>query len=240
MLISRDQRIAGMPAVEARELMRDIRECAASTAYVAERLDRSLTEATSILEQLALEGFVEPVEARMRAGLLRGADEIGRPASMTEGDWWGTTVAGNALSKARIGKRMPRAKATELLDGLIERVVELNGDPDGAFTVESVSVFGSYADRDRDEVGDVDVSVIFRRRLDGDEYMARCLAAADEAESTGHRFSTYHDRLSHLEMTFRRRIRGRSPRLDVQFTQAGGDPRLPPGVTLRQVYDVSS
>ena len=240
MLISRDQRIAGMPAVEVRELMRDIRECAASTAYVAERLDRSLSEAASILEHLALEGFVERVEVRMRAGLLRAAEEVGRAASMTEGVWWGTTVAGNALSKARIGKRMPRAKATELLDGLIERVAELNGEPHGAFTVESISVFGSYADPDRDELGDVDVSVTFRRRVDGDDYVARCLAAADEAESAGHRFSTYHDRLSHLEMAFRRHVRGRSPRLDVQFTQAGEDPWLPPGVTLRQVYDASA
>lgn len=110
MLISRDLRIAGMPAVEARELMRDIRECAASTAYVAARLDRSLSEAASILEQLALEVCVAPVEIRMRAGLLRSAEEVGRAASMMEGVWWGTTVAGNALSKARIGKRMPRAK----------------------------------------------------------------------------------------------------------------------------------
>lgn len=240
MLISRDQRIAGIPAVQARELMRDIREYAATTAYVAERLERPLSEAASILDQLAHEGLVECVEPGVRAGVLRSGEEAGQPMSVTEEALWGTTVSGNALSKARIGKRMPRAKATELLDSLVERVVAMNDDPDAAFTVESISVFGSYADPDRDEVGDVDVSVMFRRRLGGDEYMARCLAAADEAEIGGRRFSTYHDRLSHLEMTFRRHVRGRSPRLDVQFTPVGGDPRLPQGVTLRRVYPEAS
>lgn len=233
MLISRDQTIAGIPAVQARDLMRRIRECAVTVSYVAEFLGVADTEAKSILDRLEHEGFMCRVEPFSRGGTLTGVAEGDIPTK--ELAPWGTTIAGNALSKARIGRPMPRAQAEGLLDGLIARAAAVNEDPTGVFTVESVSVFGSFADPAREQVGDVDVHVVFSRRVDGDEFLERCLAAADAAAEQGHRFATHHDRLTYLEMSFRRQIRGPSSRLDVQFDNPD-NLRLPPDVTLRTVF----
>jgi predicted nucleotidyltransferase len=80
---------------------------------------------------------------------------------------------------------MPRRQAQALLDDLISRAIAVNEDPGGAFFVNRISVFGSFADPSRGEVGDVDVQVQFDRRVEGDEFIERAQAAADEAERAG-------------------------------------------------------
>lgn len=233
-LIGRDQTIAGLSAVAARDLMRRVRECAVTLGYLADLLDIPDTQARSIIDALHTEGLLCRVDRHDRSFTLVGrADPDGMDAGL---EWWGTTIAGNALGKARIGKPMTRPQAQRLLDQLIERVIAVNADAASVLSVVAVDVFGSFADPERDQVGDVDVLVMFDRRVDGDEFIERSLAAADHAERQGRRFATFHDRLSHLEMSFRRDIRGRSPRLDVQFEPAGGQSRLPPGTTLHRVY----
>ncbi len=68
----------------------------------------------------------------------------------------GDEVTGNGLAKARIGKPMPRQKAAQLLDELLDRAATVNADHDSLFSVERIELFGSFADPDRQEVGDVD------------------------------------------------------------------------------------
>ena len=121
MLITRDGEIGGLPAVRARELMRSIRECAVSVGVVGDVLEVSDYEARAVVDRLASKGFLCRVEADSRPRALWKASEASTPSEEAKLELWGTTTAGNALSKARIGKPMPRSDAQALLDGLISR-----------------------------------------------------------------------------------------------------------------------
>jgi hypothetical protein len=231
MLIARDQEIAGIPAPRARDLMRTIRECRLTIGAVAEAMDMSHEEARDLIGRLADAGFVCCVGHGERRHALYLDGETDADAC------WGTTLAGNALSKARIGKPMPRRMAQELLDGLLERVAAVNADPDGLFTVERVEVFGSFTDSTRDLVGDIDVHLLFDRRVDGDEFIRRALNAAARAEDAGRRFNSHIDRLSFAELDLYRALPNGSPRLDIQFDAIGHEAPLPAGASTQVVYE---
>lgn len=135
---------------------------------------------------------------------------------------------------------MSRQKAAQLLDELLARAATVNAAHDSLFSVERIELFGSFADPDRQEVGDVDARVVFDRRVDGDEFLRRASAAAAEAETKGRRFNDPLDRLSFAEFEFQRFLRGRSRRLDIQFDGLGHEKPLPEGVVARVVYTRAS
>lgn len=111
-----------MPAVEARALMREIRESAVTIAAIAELLEIDRSEAANVVTRLADDGRMCRVEPFERSHTWHAESEVDSPDGSLE--YWGTTIAGNALAKARIGKPIPRAKAQVLLDGLVDRAKE--------------------------------------------------------------------------------------------------------------------
>lgn len=236
MLITREGEVGGLPAVQARDLMKTIREYAVSLGELALLLDTSAEEARRIVQRLEEHGYVCRVEPFTRCNILFTSDEVPPGTNADDLEYWGTTVTGNALSKARIGRPMSREKAAQLLDGLIVRAAAVNADHDSLFTVERIELFGSFADPGRREVGDVDVRLLFDRRVDGDEFIRQGLAAADEAEENGRRFNSHVERLGFVEREFQRFLRGRSPRLDIQFDAVGHESPLPDGVVTQVVY----
>lgn len=56
-------------------------------------------------------------------------------------------------------RRMHRKTADRLLAGAIERAKDINADPRYCYTIERMVVFGSYANSDRDDLGDLDIAV---------------------------------------------------------------------------------
>lgn len=237
MLITRDQQIAGLSAVDARALMRAIRDYSVTVGAVAELMNISTQEADDLIERLATAGLVCRVDRTQRSDCQYLEVEAASFREAEALDYWGTTLAGNALSKARIGKPMHRSKAEKLLEGLLDRVEAVNADPDGLFSVEKVEIFGSFADPTREMVGDVDAHVLFDRRVEGDEFIRRALDAADRAEDSGRSFNSHIDRLSFAELDFYRRLRNGSSRLDIQFDAVGHEDPLPPGATTQVVYE---
>lgn len=97
-------------------------------------------------------------------------------------------------------------------------------------------MFGSFAAGEADVVGDVDVCLVFARRVSGDRFIELSDVAAREAELKGKRFRSFIDRLMFLDQQFRRHLRGSSGRLDIQFSPAGSAPLLPEGVSVVVVY----
>lgn len=71
-----------------------------------------------------------------------------------------TTIAGNALAKAPIGMRMPRAEADRLLQGVINRAAEVNDSDGWLHWVPEIVLYGSLASAGDGPVGDVDVGVV--------------------------------------------------------------------------------
>ena len=129
---------------------------------------------------------------------------------------WTATVAGNAIGKARIGKRMPRAKAEALLAALIDRVREYNADDDRFYDIEWVEVFGSFA-RGESQVGDVDVRALATRRFDGDEFDRRRIAALNVPTTVVP--ASMMDQVYWPFMQMFRFVRGRSPAVDLQLDE---------------------
>jgi hypothetical protein len=85
--------------------------------------------------------------------------EEGRIARDDSGDWRPTELM-HELGMARIGAMLPRKKAEALVRKIIENAGELNSLPVTApeFYVTRLAVFGSYLDKDKDELGDLDIA----------------------------------------------------------------------------------
>ena len=124
-------------------------------ADVVSAFDVAAAGAAEVVERLRTAGVVALVPA-VDQGLYRCGD--GEQGQLI----WKTGVAGNAIAKARIGKRMSRADGQRLLEGLLVRVAQINADSDELYDIERVELFGSMLSDDASEVGDVDVRVLAR------------------------------------------------------------------------------
>jgi hypothetical protein len=56
-----------------------------------------------------------------------------------------TTIGGNALAKARIGRPMPRSEARRLCDGVVARAQGVNASDEWLHWVVEVGLYGSFA-----------------------------------------------------------------------------------------------
>lgn len=232
MLIQRDQVIAGRPAVEVRDLMRTMRRTAHTVAGLAAELEVSLPEATRLAAELSAAGLVETTES------YSGPYVVGREEDLANGEQpqlLVTTIAGNALAKARIGKRMPRREAQKLCDGVIARAKEVNASDRWLHWVVELSLYGSFAMPGDDPVGDIDLAVRLEQRYEHDDHMRR---NDDMIDADGARPQTIIDVLSYAEVKVLRHLRGRSPRVDLLQSGPRGT-GLPPGVTLVPLYQFS-
>jgi predicted nucleotidyltransferase len=212
MLISKDQTIAGIRAVQAREVVRFIGR-RWPDGIEASRLEEIVDDAPSVLRDLAASGYLEVVDT-----------------THSDGDRYQTTVAGNALRKARIGKPITMAKAAEVLAEFMLRMERMNDDPDELYRVDLVRVFGSYLDPSRTSFGDVDVAVLTSRRYERDEQSRRERVAGYAAVDAGRNLSIF-EILTFADQDFKRRLTGRSKLLDLEI-----DGDLPPGTTWMCVY----
>lgn len=134
MRITKDQIFEGLPAEQARHLMRAYRDPTGAW-NAAEILDVSEPDAGSALQRFCSGGYLKAEQ-----------DPMGRPA-------WTTTVMGNALAQASFAKPIKRATAERHLQGVVARARAYNADPDKLLTVTRLVVFGSYLDPDQDALG---------------------------------------------------------------------------------------
>lgn len=125
MRLSRDQLVEGLPAEQARELMRIFRREPGLTEDATKFLGLDEAHTAEVLERFAKTGYLEVVR--------RDRD----------GTWWFTTIQGNALANASFAKPITRATAQRHLDGFLERVRTYNADHVKPYTVTQVTVFGS-------------------------------------------------------------------------------------------------
>jgi len=101
--LSREDRIAGLPAQAARELMRRFRS-AQPEGVISEWIEPDGRSDAEIARALAADGW-----------LKINVDDLDGEA------WWETTTRGNALAQASFGKPITRATAARHLAAVIER-----------------------------------------------------------------------------------------------------------------------
>src|SRR5207248_8644989 len=81
------------------------------------------------------------------------------PSAYDASEFYRTTIAGNALAKARVGKPMARTDAVKLLEGVIARAEDANRSGRWLDWVVEIVLYGSLALEGDEPVGDVDVAV---------------------------------------------------------------------------------
>lgn len=208
MRIAATDTFGGLAARDAQRLLRHLYEPAAAAEFAA-AAELTEDEADARLHAFAAEAWVEPVT---------GTDGISR---------WRTTIAGNALAKARVGaKAMPRAEAEALLAQVIDNVERINTDDDEPYRVLRVELFGSLLDETAAEVTDVDMRVLFDARGTRDDLLHAVLDRYPGGVI---------DAVVRAQRALVRAITGGSRRVDVQLDEIEWR-SLPDGVVTRVVY----
>lgn len=124
---------------------------------------------------------------------------------------------GRRMAKSWPGKRLPGAKADEIIAKLLVRVAEVNSNNALIFYVQTPHVFGSYLS-DTPDLGDVDVAYSFAPRA---PYKGRATAASiARAEALGKYEGRFFDQLTFGSREVRSALRRVSPRLSlVEFDE---------------------
>jgi hypothetical protein len=165
-LIARGQTIGGVDAVALRQILRRLIDSVFTPAGFAHIAGCPPHEAADLFATLERGGLIESGADPLGAPLIVGIGESSDPPVL-----WRTTIAGNALAKARIGKPMRRDIAERHLAEVIARAGEFNDDPDELFYVEPIELFGSLTRPEPTHVGDIDLRVMLSRRLPGDGHV---------------------------------------------------------------------
>ncbi len=195
MRVSKSDTICGLAAPAARQLMR---------AYYDDRPVEVACDVLGVNQDAA--------QDQMRAFEAAGYVERSGLAHV-RGDWWATTVKGNALANASFGKPISRATAARLLGQVIDRARAYNADPSRLLTVTEIVAFGSYLDPAADPLGDLDLAVsTVRRDTDGQRYVDKVL---EYARASGRSFSAFHDRLFWPAWELRMILKNRSSALSM-------------------------
>jgi predicted nucleotidyltransferase len=150
---------------------------------------------------------------QMRAFEAAGYVERAKLARAADGDWWVTTVKGNALANASFGKPISRPTAARLLAEVIERARSYNADPARLLTITEIVVFGSYLDPSISRLGDLDLALsTVRRDTNRQRYVDKVL---EYARASGRSFSAFHDQLFWPARELRMILKNRSPAISI-------------------------
>ncbi|MCW2538763.1 MAG: hypothetical protein JWN95_488 [Frankiales bacterium] len=180
MRLTRSDRIVGLPAEQARTLLRQL-YAPTPQGFIDKWADTAddQDDDRSLAQKLAADGWL----------MAHHVDEDGET-------WWQTTVRGNALAQASFGRPVSRATAQRHLEAVIARAKSFNADPAYLVDIVELVVFGSYLDVDAATLGDLDLAVSFRSRIPSDtDPEEQTRIQLDYARASGRTFNTFIDQL---------------------------------------------
>lgn len=131
------------------------------------------------------------------------------------------TIKGRALGMARAAKPIRRATAERLVAEFLRRVEEVNEAPDLLFWVDEAVVFGSFV-TDSPTLGDVDVAVIYARRIGPTLWTTRSKQRVAMAQSNGRWFRGIIDKIQWPQREVELRLRKGSGALHIHDLRIEG------------------
>ena len=81
--------------------------------------------------------------------------------------------------------RLKRSTADRLLDGVKERIIEVNMSDRFVYGVNRAVVFGSYVNSDINMLGDLDIGVELKSKYEGEEHKLMCDKKCEESKLPG-------------------------------------------------------
>ena len=217
MRISKDETIAGHPALNVRGFLRRYRSFDIDVGGTARELDTDKRTAQKFLCDLESLGLIEPAELSLRK----------------ESPTYSITIKGNALANASAAKPIRRSTAELALRQFMTRLDRLNGSGEYAYRVISAVVFGSMLS-DAERLGDVDIAIELEPKVtDEVKFRERCDARRQLAVRRGTHFSNTVDWVYWPRIEIFRVLRARARALSLhEWEQIV---RIP-GVRYRIVY----
>lgn len=175
MLIDRSEMLAGVPILKIRDFARRTKRWSLET--LEEKLKLPPSQVGIVAQELFARGWARPSEYRDRDGCPHF-------------QW---TLDGSRLALARAVPRLPRETAKKLVAQLLDRVREVNARDEFTEVVQEVSVFGSFLDESKEQLGDIDLVIELRRReVPGRDWVEYSL---QRAAQSGRAFKSYHSEL---------------------------------------------
>lgn len=148
MIITSDQKIAGVPAVKLRNFFRRYRELEIHAETVIDYFHFSALAAQSLIDALIQHGFLE-IEVNKTFPHL--------------GSYYGVTRKGSSLANASAAKPLLRSTAERLLTEILDRIQVVNVRSEFVFRVRYVLLFGSML-TNAPRVGDIDLVMELERK----------------------------------------------------------------------------
>jgi hypothetical protein len=177
MRIAKDQSVAGYPALVVRAFLRRCRFCTIVPETAAYALRASNRKAADFLCQLAALGLIKPTEYL----------PLGEKAA------YEITTRGNAFANASAAKPVFRKTAELALERFLERLHELNANPEYVYRVNSAVLFGSMLS-DIERLGDVDIAIGLQSKVAGEaEFRKWCDRRRKAAQEQGRSFGSTFD-----------------------------------------------
>ncbi|ARD43521.1 hypothetical protein [Colwellia sp. PAMC 21821] len=198
MNISPNQIIATLPAIDARALLRKIKNEIINLSLIVRTLDISYKKALSIIEALSDEGFIEL-----------------SPNSPPKYKQWLVTKEGSRLALASARGRYKKSTVDKSFREFLQRVNLINNDKTLLYRVKKVVLFGSYLDI-QDTYGDIDLICFLENTITKSEEFS-CLKEAimDKQADEGRHFTSWLERCASLEYDVRKKLKNRSPILSL-------------------------
>lgn len=196
MRVSKQMTIAGLPAVAMRDVFKALRNSDWDIHDLSRRLGVSPEEASNIADSLVADGYIELVLEHDGGAVFTA------------------TTKGAALSNASAAKPITRKTADRLVKGIVERAAQINATPHFLHHVTKVYAFGSYL-TDRIDLGDIDVAVELRRKVDGEAFISASQEYADRLAAQGQRFPNFTARLFCAEADLYKTLRGGSRAISI-------------------------
>lgn len=151
MQIDSNAKLAGLPILEVRRFLREtMHQSGWTKGWLTQTLSITAGRTRSVIAQLAAEGYIEP--------------------SSDGKEKWCNTSNGNALACATAARPLLRESAREKLEEFLTRVRFVNSPgSEFVFWAGEVVLFGSMLTQ-KPKVSDVDVSVRFDRKYEGEAF----------------------------------------------------------------------
>ncbi len=177
MHIDSKSQIAGVPAIQVRDFLHRLKDNEWIGDNIAVRLHLSTSHAEELIAELLRLGYIEPTVIQQ------------------DKQYYGQTLAGSTFSLASAARPLTRKVAQQKLAEFLERVRAVNANPDLAYRVHKVLVFGSFL-TEQDRINDIDVAIeLVLRETEPSKREAALQARVRVAHQAGRHFSSYTDEL---------------------------------------------
>ncbi|MBR1168630.1 hypothetical protein [Bradyrhizobium liaoningense] len=191
MRVGKDETLGGIRLIVIRDFLRWIDGGAVEPANIAERLGLDQDRANALYRAMIEAKYIEiDTEAQREHRYV-------------------VSELGSQLRNARFLRRITRSEAEKLIDGLLDRVRQVNERDELTHRVTCIRVFGSYLTESAD-LGDIDLAVKYtpRRKSHVEE-------AKERAAQSGKSISTYFQLITFGRQEVRLILKNRSPYLSL-------------------------